>query len=298
VLEIEKLLLGVVGTKSGIFRVYSYPGSYTFHLQTNALLRDPSAWYHLQVSIDTTQSTSSDRVKMYVNGTRITDLYISSYPAQNTDLLFNNNILHSIAYSPAYNYSSLYLTNIYLIDGQALGPGYFGYKDPLTNTWRPKKFRAQGTTVNDGTVWSDTCTFTRPTGGFNGTFDTANAAYLPSAGTGTITTAPFTIRNNLRIYNNARSDQGGQYTVTINGQNVSFDGTGTSSTAYRWTEIDLSGFALPIRVTNLQYTVPGSSGTGFDAIEVDGVIMIDSTTTNLSYGTNGFYLPWMDSIRR
>ena len=42
----------------------------------------------------------------------------------------------------------------YLIDGLALGPGYFGFTDPLTNTWKPKKFIAEGTTVNDGTVWS------------------------------------------------------------------------------------------------------------------------------------------------
>ena len=26
------------------------------------------------------------------------------------------------------------------IDGQALGPESFGFTDPLTNTWRPKKY--------------------------------------------------------------------------------------------------------------------------------------------------------------
>jgi hypothetical protein len=29
--------------------------------------------------------------------------------------------------------------NVYFIDGQALDPSYFGFTDPLTNTWRPKK---------------------------------------------------------------------------------------------------------------------------------------------------------------
>ena len=32
------------------------------------------------------------------------------------------------------------MAQIYFIDGQALGPEYFGYTDPLTNTWRPKKY--------------------------------------------------------------------------------------------------------------------------------------------------------------
>ena len=34
---------------------------------TTALLRDPSAWYHIVVALDTTQAVANDRVKMYVN---------------------------------------------------------------------------------------------------------------------------------------------------------------------------------------------------------------------------------------
>ena len=32
--------------------------------------------------------------------------------------------------------------------------------------------------------------------------------------------------------------------------------------------------------------------SGFSAVAVDGVILIDSTTQNLDFGTNGFYLPF------
>ena len=52
------------------------------------------------------------------------------------------------------------ISNTYLIDGLQLGPGYFGYTDPLTNTWRPKKFEIKGTTVNDGRTFSSIGTFT------------------------------------------------------------------------------------------------------------------------------------------
>ena len=44
------------------------------------------------------------------------------------------------------------MSQVYLIDGQALGPSYFGFTDPLTNTWKPKKYKAEFyTTANDGT---------------------------------------------------------------------------------------------------------------------------------------------------
>ena len=35
---------------------------------TDALFVDCAVWYHLVLSVDTTQSTAADRLKMYVNG--------------------------------------------------------------------------------------------------------------------------------------------------------------------------------------------------------------------------------------
>ena len=34
---------------------------------TNRILRDPTSWYHIVVAIDTTKSSASDRIKIYVN---------------------------------------------------------------------------------------------------------------------------------------------------------------------------------------------------------------------------------------
>ena len=41
-------------------------------VSTSNLLRDPSAWYHVVIAYDTTQGNSSDRVKIYINGTQET----------------------------------------------------------------------------------------------------------------------------------------------------------------------------------------------------------------------------------
>ena len=43
---------------------YEYLGGYTARLQTNAIYRDPSAWLHVVLAVDTTQSTSTNRLKL------------------------------------------------------------------------------------------------------------------------------------------------------------------------------------------------------------------------------------------
>ena len=51
--------------------IADYDGSYNLQYVTNRVFRDTSAWYHIVVAIDTTQGTSGDRVKLYVNGSII-----------------------------------------------------------------------------------------------------------------------------------------------------------------------------------------------------------------------------------
>ena len=59
------------GSRSTYIHVLSRDsGSTVVHVSTNRVFRDPSAWYHAVISVDTTQSTSSDRVKIYINGSQ------------------------------------------------------------------------------------------------------------------------------------------------------------------------------------------------------------------------------------
>ena len=52
-------------------------------------LRDPNAWYHLVVGVDTTQATASNRVKIYLNGEQVGSELIDTYPTQNQDTGYN-----------------------------------------------------------------------------------------------------------------------------------------------------------------------------------------------------------------
>lgn len=107
--------------------------------KTSALFRDPSAWYHIVVALDTTQATSTNRLKIYVNGVLQT---AASYnvPAQNTDLAVNSTETHLIGQQASGSYFDGYLTEINFIDGQALDPSYFGETDTVTGVWKPKAF--------------------------------------------------------------------------------------------------------------------------------------------------------------
>ena len=109
---------------------------------TTAFYRDPSAWYHLVVAVDTTQATASNRVKFYANGSQITAFSTADYPTQNLDTAINGTFAHYIG-GRVWNtdqYFDGYLVEVNFIDGQALDASSFGFTDPLTNTWRPKKY--------------------------------------------------------------------------------------------------------------------------------------------------------------
>ncbi len=138
--------------ESDEFSAFMRHSSGTNYYYTNALLRDISSWYHLVVAMDTTQSAEADRLKMYINGVEPT-YRNKSVPSQDQTFLVNNTSLHQIgATKNIGGTTSLflpgYLSNVYLIDGQALNASYFGFTDPLTNTWRPKKY--EGTFGTNG----------------------------------------------------------------------------------------------------------------------------------------------------
>ena len=113
-------------------------------LITTQVFRDPSAWYHFVIALDTTQATASNRARIYVNGVEITSFGTTTYPTQNNDLnSFNNNVAHYIGQTgvggSAY-FTDAYLTEINFIDGQALTPSSFGETDVVTGAWKPKKY--------------------------------------------------------------------------------------------------------------------------------------------------------------
>ena len=101
--------------------------------------RDTGAWYHVCLAIDTTQGTASNRMKLYVNGSQVTDTISATYPDQNQDLNWNTNVAHAIGrYSGSGGHYDGYMSEIMLINGSALAPTSFGEFNSQTGIWIPK----------------------------------------------------------------------------------------------------------------------------------------------------------------
>ena len=127
---------------NGKLVVFSYNGGTLLSLTTTAIYRDPSAWYHVVVAFDTTHATSSERIKVYVNGERVTTFDSATYPTQNLATYVNAaSTAHYVGWSEGgVDYWDGYMADVYFIDGQALGPEHFGYKDATYGDWRPKAY--------------------------------------------------------------------------------------------------------------------------------------------------------------
>ncbi len=112
----------------------------TATLRTTQAFRDPSAWYHIVLGVDTTQATAADRWKLYVNGSQVTAFDTATYPTQNTDQYWNSTFAHRISGTASTQYLDGYLADFYSIDGQALTPSSFGETDSTTGMWKPKSY--------------------------------------------------------------------------------------------------------------------------------------------------------------
>ena len=144
--------LGLLWFDADEFWFYYYTGSYVAYLKTNAKYRDPSSWYHFVVSIDSTQATASDRIKIYVNGEQVTSFATETYFAQNTNLPNVSGTAMDIgAYTTSGIYFDGYFADFYFIDGTQLPASTFGELDSTTNQWKPLDSDDVKDAVNFGT---------------------------------------------------------------------------------------------------------------------------------------------------
>jgi hypothetical protein len=122
----------------------SLGGASDFGVTFAPSFRDPSSWYHVVIVIDTDNATNSDRIRLYVNGTRVTATSSASWPTQGyqpTTFISGRNTNIGVDFTTSYaNYFNGLLADIYFIDGQALDPTSFGEFSATTGVWMPKAF--------------------------------------------------------------------------------------------------------------------------------------------------------------
>ena len=116
---------------------------------TSQLFRDTSSWYHMMMVCNTTETTDSDRLKLFVNGSQVTDFSASSYPGEDDESGWAKAQVHYIGenYNGGDTFGG-YLAEFYYIDGQALTAASFGETNSTTNQWVPIEY--EGTYGNEG----------------------------------------------------------------------------------------------------------------------------------------------------
>ena len=121
-------------------------GPETFDLKTTRLFRDTTAWMHICITFDSTESVEADRLKFYVNGVKETDFATSNYPTEDNTMIINDTTAANAVgvgnsgatYLSANNYWDGCLSHFHFIDGTAYQASTFGETDATSGIWKIK----------------------------------------------------------------------------------------------------------------------------------------------------------------
>ena len=127
-----------------ILREYNTTDSEVLNLVTSDKYRDPSAWYHIVASVDTTQGTAANRAKLYINGSQPT-LGTATYPDEDYDLLVNATadsdkfLVGTETYAGGSTTFDGYIAEFIFVNNSQLAATSFGEADEDSGIWKPIK---------------------------------------------------------------------------------------------------------------------------------------------------------------
>ena len=285
---------------------YYYSGSWGSnswrYYNSHQKYRDSNGWYHFVLAFNSTLPTASERVKIYMNGERVTTFDTPQHPSQNHEnSICGNGYTHALGglgNVASQNWDGNFAECI-LVDGAELEPTDFAFTDDLTGHWKPKKFDPVKSNIPNkkGVVYSSTWTasgngfgnapvtraYDAPTGNLNS--DYANN----SAGGQILTwdTSSFNLKGSLRIYGYSSS---GVYDVYVNGQKAA-----DTPSSHGWIECGTHTKINEIQFAGTSYNTNnglGAAGIYFNAFIVDGVWLRDDTHP---FGQEGHHINFSDT---
>jgi len=164
---------------SGTFRIANYIGSYNMQLVTTRVFRDPSAWYNFVIAFDTTQSTDTNRVKLYVNGVQETSFSTTTYPSQNLVLKYGvSGQTFNVGAKDTDTYWNGLISYMAFVDGTAYTPTSFGEVNAASGIWKINTAPSVTYGNNGFYLKMDTSSPGSDTSGNNNTFTAAGTPTL------------------------------------------------------------------------------------------------------------------------
>ena len=230
-------------------------GSATNEKVTSMVFRDTNAWYHIVVTLDYTNASSSNYQKIYVNGNELTDFSTNSNTST-TNQFFQGSDLNGqlIGKSNGSEYLDGCLSHYHCVVGTVYTPSTFGETDSTTGEWKIKT-NPGISTVNYGAagffVLKDGNSMTDQSGNGNNF----------TLGGGTLTKTEDNPSNVFATLNPLDKHIGGTQPTISNGNNTwSSSGAGNSNCAVKGTIGASSGkYYFEAKFTAQQYTNLGMS---------------------------------------
>jgi hypothetical protein len=253
---------------------------------TNQRLRDVSSWYHVVLAIDTTQSTASSRIKLYLNGSEITSFSTSSDPSLNYDSGINNTTTQYIAERINDDFFDGYMTEIIMVDGQQLLPTSFGAFNPVTNIWEPIAYAGTYGTNGFRLDFADSSALGNDVSGNNNDFTVNNLTSVDQS--------TDTCSNNFATLNPLSKNDAGTVTFSEGNLKTAHSGSDSRYTSYstigvssgKWyTEFKIDVSANPDIMTGIGSDIEEVNRTGNYLGSSSGTWGYDSTDG--SYYNNG-----------
>jgi hypothetical protein len=290
---------GTLATQEGYIRYNSSQFAYSdgltgvstqISVQSTAVLRDPSAWYHLMVVANTPSATASERIQLYINGSRVTALSATTYPSQNFDTGINRNVATRIGTrSGTSEFFDGYMAEVNFIDGQALTPASFGSTNALTGVWQPAPYT--GTYGTNGFYLPFTSIGSASTSSYSGNFN-GSSQYLtyPNSSNFAFGTAAFTIEFFINgASNNDKFILGGR--SAIGTMHITTGGSGSTAGVLRY--VGSSTIVSPNVITDSSYHHCAIVRDGSNNVKlyVDGALVASGTdTTNYTTTSGTWYI--------
>lgn len=134
-------------------RLSVFLGGATYEIKTSQVIRDPSAWCHIVVVVDTANATGGDRLRLYINGSEVTSFATDANPSLGytpPEWNANTKVQYIGASGSPAAYLDGYLSRICFVDGQALTPSSFGTTNSTINEWVSKSQSAVKAAVDAG----------------------------------------------------------------------------------------------------------------------------------------------------
>ena len=290
--------------------VWEYKSSaYQFRLKPKHKFRDTTAWYHLCVAIDTTQATDTNRIKIYVNGTQLTEFNTTNWPSEDYDTLMNDDRKYWLGkYTSLSLYYDGYLAEVVVLDGTAASPTSFGeFNEDSPTIWQP--IDVSGLTFGTNGFYLDFEDSSNLGNDANGGTDWTESGLAATDQATDSCTNNFAVMNSLDNYAPAATFAEGNLQITTGASNIySFNNSTIAVSSGKWyaevkvlttatDNFNMIGISAesPIYYRSSPWGELGDSAYAYAYVGYDGDSRNDDSDTSYgdSYTTNdiiGIYL--------